>query len=179
MSLTLSSEAKMLLDVALNIGSIYSPDYVTETVEILTGKERAIVNELWNELVKAGMVYEKDHQWFIDQIHREEIKKILEENFNDIGLTADRITDIIEEKIQTTLGKLSIYVRLLSKIYESEGTKYISFADGEWRSEIGDLCEELLKERIAFRSSYSSRKHSYRSFYLRVWPFDIEEVIKK
>jgi len=169
----------MLLDVALNIRSFYSSDYVTETVEILTGKERGEVNESWNDLAKTGIVFQKDYQWFIDQARREEIKKSLEENFSEIGITADRITDIIEEKIQINPEKLSIYVKLLSKIYKSEGKKYIIFSDGEWISDIGDLCEELLKERIVFRYSSSSRKHSYRNFYLRVWPFDVEEIINK
>ena len=51
MSLSLTPEAKMLLDAALNIGPFYSPENVTETVEILTGKERGVINEVWNELV--------------------------------------------------------------------------------------------------------------------------------
>jgi len=47
------------------------------------------------------------------------------------------------------------------------------------KSDIEDLCEELLKERVAFRVSYSSGKHSYRGFYLRIWPFDVEEKISE
>jgi len=179
MSLTLLREAKMLLDVVLNMGSIYSPEYVVETVEILTGKQRSELNELWNDLVKAGILFQKDYQWFIDQTRREEIKKSLEENFTEVGITADRMTDIIEEKIRANPEKLSIYVKLLSKIYKSEGKKSIVFSNGEWHSDVGDLCEELLKERILFRYSSSSKKHSYRSFYLRVWPFDVEETINK
>ncbi|MFP3190730.1 MAG: hypothetical protein RXR31_05280 [Thermoproteota archaeon] len=70
-------------------------------------------------------------------------------------------------------------MKLLDKIYKQGGTKLVSFTDYEWNSNIGDLCEELLKERVAFRYSYSSKKHSYRGFYLRIWPFDVEEKISK
>jgi hypothetical protein len=87
------------LDAALNIGPFYSPESVTETVEILTVKERGVINEIWNELVNSRIVLQKDYLWSINQAREEEIKKILEEDFKQTGITLDRVTNVIEEKI--------------------------------------------------------------------------------
>jgi len=179
MSLSLTPEAKMLLDAALNIGPFFRPGHVKEIVEISTGKERGVLNEVWNELVNSKVVIQKDYHWSIDQARKEEIEKIIEEELEQAGITSDRVTSLIEEKIKTNPEKLSIYVKLLDKIYKQRSTKIVSFTDNEWKSDIEDLCEELLKERVAFRVSYSSGKHSYRFFYLRVWPFDVEEKISE
>jgi hypothetical protein len=179
MSLSLTPEAKRLLDAALNIGPFYSPEYVTETVEILTGKERGVINEVWNELINSKVVIQKDYHWSIDQARKEEIEKIIKEDLEQAGITRDGVTNVIEGKIKTNPEKLSIYVKLLGKIYKWEGTKRVDFSDREWTSDISNLCEELLKEKVAFRRSYSSRNHSYRDFYLRVWPFDVGEIISK
>jgi len=179
MSLSLKPEAKMLLDAALNIEPFYSPEYGTETVEILTEKERGVINEVWNELVNSKVVIQKVYHWSIDQAYKEEIEKIIEEDLEQNKITSDRVTSLIEDKIKTNPEKLSVYVKLLDKSYKQGSTKQVSFTDYEWESNIGDLCEELLKERVAFRHSYNSKKHSYRDFYLRVWPFDVEEKISK
>jgi len=56
--------------------------------------------------------------------------------------------------------------------------KYIGFSDYDWNNEIGSLCEELVKNNIMFRVSTSSRKHSYRKFYLRLKPYDSYEIIR-
>jgi hypothetical protein len=180
MSLSLKPEAKMLLDAALNIGPFYSPENVTETVEILTGKERGVINEVWNELVNSGIVIQKDYHWSIDQARKEEIEKIIEEELEQAGITSDRVTSSIEEKIKTNPEKLSVYVKLLDEIYIQGSTRRVVFTDYDLNFDIQDLCEELLKERVAFRYSYSSRKkHFYRDFYLRVWPFDVEKIINE
>jgi hypothetical protein len=180
MSLSLTPEAKMLLDAALNVGPFYSPEYVTETVEILTGKERGVINEVWNELVNSKVVIQKDYHWSIDQAHKEEIEKIIEEELKQTGVTRDRVISLIEEKIKTNPKKLSVYVKLLDEIYIQRSTRRIVFTDYDLNFDIKDLCEELLKERVAFRYSYSSRKkHPYRDFYLRVWPFDVEKIINE
>jgi hypothetical protein len=180
MSLSLTPEAKMLLDAALNIGPFYSPENVTETVEILTGKERGVINEVWNELVNSKVVIQKDYHWSIDQAHKEEIEKIIEEELKQTEVTRDRVTNVIEEKIKTNPAKLSVYVKLLDEMYKQRSTRRIVFTDDDLNFDIQELCEELLKERVAFRYSYSSRKkHFYRDFYLRVWPFDVEKIINE
>jgi len=159
MSLSLTPEAKRLLDAALNIGPFYSPENVTETVEILTGKERGVINEVWNELINSKVVIQKDYHWSIDQARKEEIEKIIKEDLEQAGITRDRVTNVIEEKIKTNPEKLSIYVKLLDEMYKQRSTRRIVFTDCDLNFDIQDLCEELLKERVAFRYSYSSRKN--------------------
>jgi len=133
MSLSLKPEAKMLLDVALNIGPFFRPGHVKEIVEISTGKERGVLNEVWNELVNSKVVIQKDYHWSIDQARKEEIEKIIEEELEQAGITSDRVTSLIEEKIKTNPEKLSIYVKLLDKIYKQGSTKLVSFTDNEWK----------------------------------------------
>jgi len=111
MSLSLTPEAKMLLDAALNVGPFFSPGHVKEIVEILTGKERGVLNEVWNELVISEIVLQKDYHWSIDQARKEEIEKIIEEDLEQAGVTSDRVTSLIEEKIKTNPEKLSVYVK--------------------------------------------------------------------
>jgi len=131
MSLSLTPEAKMLLDAVLNIGLFNSPEYVTETVEILTGKERGVINEVWNELVNSKVVIQKYYLWSIDQARKEEIEKIIEEELKQTGITRDRVTNVIEEKIKTNPAKLSVYVKLLDEMYKQRSTRRIVFTDDE------------------------------------------------
>jgi len=173
----LSLEAKILLDTMLNISDVYSPDYLLENVEILTEKSRNEALEVWNKMMQEGIVFQKDYRWLISQDCVEKIKEAIQEYLSENGIVADKVTSTIEEEIRRSPEKISIFVKLLERVYKSDNKKHIIFADGEWYSELGNLCEELVKKRMAFRSSSSSRKHSYRSFYLRTWPFDIEEII--
>jgi hypothetical protein len=173
----LSLEAKILLDAMLNMSDVYSPDYLLENVEILTGKSSSETLEVWNKMTQEGLVFQKDYRWFISQDYMEKIKEAIKRYLSENGIVADKVTSMIEEEIQRNPGKISIFVKLLGRIYKSDNKKYITFIDGEWYSDLGNLCEELVKGKMAFRSS-SSRKHSYRSFYLRTWPFDTEEIIR-
>jgi hypothetical protein len=174
----LSLEAKILLDAMLNIGDVYSPDYLLESVVILTGKSSSDALEVWNKMTQEGIVFQKDYKWLISQNYVEKIKEAIQGHLSENGIVADRVADVIEGEIQRSPEKISIFVKLLGGIYKSEGKKSIIFVDGEWCSDLGNLCDELVKKRMAFRSSSSSRKHSYRSFYLRIWPFDVEEIIR-
>jgi hypothetical protein len=179
MSLSLTPDAKMLLDAALNLEPFNSPENVTETVEILTGKERGVLNEVWNKLVNSKVVIQKDYLWSIDQARKEEIEKIIEEDLEHAEITSYRVTSLIEEKIKTNPEKLSVYVKLLDEIYIQGSTRRVVFIDYEWKSDIVDLCEELLKERIAFRYSYNAKNLSFRYFYLRKKPFDVAKIINE
>jgi hypothetical protein len=173
----LEQETKLLLDVALNLGTIYGPDQLTETVEILLGKTRADLTTSWEELVKKGMISQFVFQWALKE--PDETKKIISEFLAETGVTADKITDLLETKIREKPNKLNLLIKALGQINELERDKYITFSDGGWNSELGNLCDELVRDRIFFRYSSSSRKHSYRTFYVRTWPFDCEDIIKK
>ena len=174
----LSLEAKIILDAMLNIGDVYSPDYLLENVEILTGKSSSDALEVWNKMIRESIVFQKDYKWLIAQNHIEKIKEVIQTYLSEYAITADKVTDMIEEEIQKKPEKISIFVKLLGRVYKNYNKKYITFTDGGWSSDLGDLCEEFVKKRIAFRSTSSSRRHVYRDFYLRIWPFDVEEIIR-
>jgi len=172
------------LDAILNMRDVYSPIYSpvylldNNNIEILTGKSGADKREVWDKMIKDGIVLQKDDKWFIAQNYIEKIKETIQEYLSENQVTADRVIDLIEEEIQRTPGKISIFVKLLGRTYKSGDKKSIIFADGEWNNDLGKLCDELVKKRLAFRYSDSSSRHSYRTFYLRIWPFDVEEIIR-
>ena len=171
-------EAKILLDTLLNVEDMFPPDSLLENVKILTEKPRNEVVEIWNKITQEGVVVQKDYRWFINQNYLEKIKETIHDYLSENGITADRVTNIVGEEIRGSSEKISIFVKLLGRLYKTSDKKYLVFANGEWYSDLGNLCEELVKKRLAFRVDWSSRKHSYRSFYLRKWPFDIEEIIR-
>jgi len=119
----LSLEAKILLDAMLNIGDVYSPDYLLENVEILTGKSSSDALEVWNKMTQEGIVFQKDYKWLIAQNYIEKIKEAIRGHLNEKGIIADKVTDIIEAEIQKSPEKISIFVKLLGRIYKSEGKK--------------------------------------------------------
>ena len=175
-------EAKILLDAMLNIRDVYSPDYlldnIEKNIEILTGNSGTNTHEVWDKMIKDGIVFQKDAKWFIAQNYIEKIKETIQEYLSENQVMADRVTDLIEEEIQRTPGKISIFVKLLGRIYKSGDNKSITFADGEWNNDLGKLCDELVKKRLAFRYDVISSRYINRTFYLRIWPFDVEEIIR-
>jgi hypothetical protein len=175
-------EAKILLDAILNMRDVYSPVYllhnIEKNIEILTGKSGTDMREVWDKMIKDGIVLQKDDKWFIAQNYIEKIKETIQEYLSENQVTADRVIDLIEEEIQKTPGKISIFVKLLGRIYKSGDNKSITFADGEWNNDLGKLCDELVKKRLAFRYDVISSRYINRTFYLRIWPFDVEEIIR-
>ena len=119
----LSLEAKILLDAMLNIGDVYSPDSLVENVGILTGKSSSDALEVWNKMTQEGIVFQKDYKWLIAQNYIEKIKEAIQGYLSENGIVADRVADIIEEEIRRSPEKISIFVKLLGKIYKSEDKK--------------------------------------------------------
>ncbi|MGC8622261.1 MAG: hypothetical protein ACP5U0_10135, partial [Caldisphaera sp.] len=174
-----SKEEKMLLDIALNMLPSINSDYdVTETMEILTGKGRDSLNELWDKLVNDGIVFKNNYRWSVDKTRIDEIKAIVEEYLKEVGVTPDRISSIINEETKKA-EKLSIYVKLLGEIRKNNDLNVVTFVDGRKYPDVGSLCDDLVKKMMAFRHRWSSRNHYYEDFFIRTWPFNVEEIIRE
>lgn len=174
----LSETSLMILDCGLNVGSIYDPESVFETLSITLQKESRLLQEEWDDLVQKNIISKKDYQWIINPSYKNEVRKQLEEFLKGKDITLEHAMAIVEGYIKKEPTKLSLFTNTIGKISEREQSKSIGFSDYDWNNEIGSLCEELVKNNIMFRVSTSSRKHSYRNFYLRMEPFDSSEIIR-
>lgn len=176
MSIDLSDVSCLIFDHMLNVRHVYDYGLVLETASIILGKVREELKEDLNRLKEAGYIIEKNHQWLINPSNESQIKEILEEFLKSRNITLESCLTLISEKAKDS-SKLALLIKSTSKISEWEERKYISFSDYSWESDVGHFCEDLVKNGIMFRESSSSRKHSYRRYCLRVWPFDAKEMI--
>ena len=174
----LSKTSLMIVDCGINISTISDPENVFETLSITLQKEREELQEEWDDLVQKNIITKEDYSWVINPSYRGEVIKHWEVFLKGKDITPGYTRALLEGYIKKEPTKLSLLIKTMGKISEREQSKYIGFSDYDWNNEIGSLCEELVKNNIMFRVSTSSRKHSYRNFYLRMNPFDSYEIIR-
>lgn len=174
----LSEASLMILDCGINIKSISDPENVFETLSITLQKEREELQDEWDDLVQKNIITKEEYSWVINSSYRDEVIKQWEEFLKDKNITPEHTVALLEGYIKEEPTKLSLLIKTIGKISDREQSKYIGFSDYDWNNEIGSLCEELVKNNIMFRESTSSRKHSYRKFYLRMKPYDSYEIIR-
>ena len=128
------------------------------------------MNWLKKDTSRNGLLL--DDRCILEPKIREATERFLEKK----GITLESCLAEIDEEAEDQT-KLGLLIKLVVQITEWEGEKYISFVDYGWESDVGRFCEELVKKGIMFRQSTSSRKHSYRRYYLRTWTFDAKDII--
>lgn len=174
----LSKTSSIILDSVLNIRNVSNPENVFETIIIIHQKEREELQEEWNNLVHQNIIIEKDYQWAINPLYKDEITKQLEEYYKNEDITQEYTMTLLENCIKKEPIKLSFLIKVLGRVIEQEQSAYVGFSDYDMNNEIRFLCEELVKQNIMFRVSLSSRKHYYRNFYIRMQPFDTSKIIR-
>ena len=93
------------------------------------------------------------------------------------SVNADDFGNHIDAEISNSPEKQREYVALMGNVHTSENVKDVSFSDYEWKSGPGPLCDDLVGLRVMFVQTSASKKHSYRFYYLRRWPFDSYEML--
>jgi len=173
---TFSEVDHLIFDCMLNIKKPYDSWSILETLSIIFQKSREELEGRWNKLVEAGYIKKRDYYWVINASSESKIREITEKFLTRRGITLESCMAEIDKEAEDQ-AKLVLLIKLAGQITEWEGEKYVLFVDYGWESDLGRFCEQLVKKGIMFRQSTSSRKHSYRKYYLRTWPFDVKDII--
>ena len=173
---TFSEVDYLIFDCMLNIRRPYDHRSILETLSVVFQKSREDLEGRWNELVEVGYIKKQDYYWTINTSLEPKIRESTEKFLERRGITLESCIAEIDKEAEEQ-AKLVLLIKLAGQITEREGKKYLLFVDYDWESDVGRFCEELMKKRVMFRQSTSSRKHSYRTYYLRTWPFDAKDII--
>lgn len=174
----LSEVAKMILDFLLNVPATRGHEGVVETLELSASEGRGTVQSEWDALIEQDVIVKSDYYFLVNPSLVASIKLALEQHLRQKGISQEIVANYLQSQVQQNQGKLTIFANLMSKAYTSDNVELIVFSDYEWSSELLSLCDELTKQGIVFRVSSSTRKHYYRSYYLRNWPFDSGQVLR-
>ncbi len=172
----LPNEAKLILDMGLNVGAILRAPYFKDNIELLTGVESSEgLEAAWQTLLARDIIHPEEYYWVLS--HVEETKRSVSDFLEDLGVNANKVTDVLEGKVKNRPDVLTLLMQISARIFTQQRNKSITFTDGEWNNQLGSLCDELTQDRMLFRHSSSSKKHSYRTYFVRRWPFECEEII--
>jgi len=163
-----------ILDIILN----FEPVTTTFLAEFRMHEDITIstetLNEILDKLSKHQLVTIVKEQYqtvvTINATSRNIVREILEgywkrNNINETTLRADAEKNL--------LGIL----KLLEFRYDDK--PHIGFSDYFWDSDSIAICKRLAQARLLFRHTWSSRKHSYESYYLRKFPFDVGKSLEQ
>lgn len=177
MVLELNEKSILILDYILNVPSVYDYEELVPFVKTLTHATNEEIKSGWDSLCSNGVIVKKDYKQLINTTHLDEIKNRLGQVLSQKNVNADAIGKTIDSEILNNPERQREYVALLGKLETRENANYMVFSDYEWSNDPGPLCDHLVKFRIIFLGTSASRKHSYRFYYLRKWPFDSYEML--
>ena len=167
-----------IVDYLLNVRRIYSRDELVPHISKLTGVDTEEVWSEWDWLSNEGIIAYRDSEYVIKKKCLSEVENKLRESLSAAGITADMIGSQLDHELSEHPERLSKYVRLIGSLIELyEGSWGIIFSDYEWSRDPGPTCDEFALMRIMFLGTTSSKKHSYRRYYFRRWPFDSREML--
>jgi hypothetical protein len=161
----------------LNAPSVFEDDEIFNHVNVLTGASHEEVKAEWDSLCNRGIIVKTDYQHSVNHTYLSEVKETLSQSLTLKSVNADDIRNHIDGEISNNPEKQRAYVALLGRLDTRENVKYVAFSDWEWMNDPGPLCDDLVKLRVTFLGTSSSRKHYYRFYYLRRWPFDGYEML--
>lgn len=174
----LSQVAKIIVDFLLNVPRVYDQVGVIETIELLIPEEKHVVQSEWDLLVENGIITRSDNYFVIDPSLILDAKVALEQYLKDNNTTQESVAGHLQGKVNDDRRNLTLFANLMSKVFESENLEQIIFSDYDWPNELVSACDEFTKQRITFKTSSQSKKHYYRTYYLRSWPFDSYQTLK-
>ena len=168
-----------ILDYMVNVEafSTYNYDELISFVSVRTSASNEEIKGQWDQLNNDDIIVQKDYRFSIDNMYLGEIKSRLHEVLIANNISADKIGSHIDTELSTDSEKLREYVSLLGKLETKENTYYVAFSDYEWVNDPGPLCDELVKLGIMFLGVSATKKHSYRFYHLRQWPFNSYEML--
>jgi len=174
----LSQVAKIILDFLLNVPRVYDQVGVIETIELLTPEKKHVAQSEWDLLVENGIITRSDNYFVVDPSLILDAKLALEQYLKDNDITQESIAGYLQGKVNDDRQNLMLFANLISKVFESENLELITFSDYDWPNELVSACDEFTRHSITFKTSSQSKKHYYRTYYLRSWPFGSYQTLK-
>jgi len=173
-----SDTAKMIIDTMMNISHLYDPSHAWETTSIRGNADRATLENEWDSLIQDSIIIRKDSEYVVNPNVVNEVRKATEDFLAKRDITASAFTHFAETQIKDKPSWLGQLVSVLGMTYTSGAYKSVTFSDYEWARDPGPFCEELVKANVMFVYSSSSKKHSYKTYHFRVWPFDAADALR-
>jgi hypothetical protein len=164
-----------LLDVIANFEPIQKYDlyelWFTKNKK-LTDEE---INESINRLSNSGQILIKKDEYDREIItiapgKRNEVLSTLKKYWEE-KVQKEKLLQIAERNDQEVL-------KLLELKASHEGKTYFVISDYYYDRLSLNFCEKLLDINMLFKTTYSSRKHYYESYYLRKTPVDVESELQ-
>ncbi len=167
----LNELSTIILDCALHT-SLYSFEDLKETLLLLGYQDTSAFEKEWEKLVQNSILIQEDIRWVINDSFAETVKGKIQSYFATLGMSPENFKNLLG-KLEDKQESATMLIRVMGRIYSES----IVFSDYDWDSNLMAFCDTLVKQHILFRRSSSSKKHSYRTYYLRAWPFDCHEII--
>lgn len=169
--MTLTEIQHDLLDSALNIGPRANPNQLLETLIVTRGAKEVEESRVWDESISQGLLEQSEGMWKTTKAIDPKLLSEVEASLVNKAVSRDMMKEKVNELIGSDEVVLGRSIDLVGQVVSWEDRDAITFADGAWNGNVGRLCDTLVKERIMFRFSTSSKRRSYRSYVVRRWPF--------
>lgn len=169
--MTLSEIKQDLLDVLLNIEPQLGPNAYLETLNTLYGAKQVEDSQVWEETTGEGLVVKADIGWVISAKDVPALMSELESTLANRGVTRDKAMKNMDDVFSADASNFGLCLDVSQKVFSGATSDTVVFADGEWNGNLGSFCEDLIKQKMMFRYSSASKKHTYRVYVLRRWPY--------
>ena len=174
MSQELSDAELWVLDIITNL----QPSY-WELSQFRTIDDKAFGSEELDQILKRLSDFElisveKEEYQTLIKIKDEKfdaIKRMLGQTWKNKGME--------EDVFLSQLEKNAVNFMKLMEFKSGEQNKiHFSFSDYYWDTSLISICDKLVKLGFFFKHTWSSKKHSYLSYYLRSIPFDSFRLVE-
>lgn len=171
----LSGKALYILDILVNLGKStkYELGGFLIHKKFISSVEE--LDEILDELSQRELIeIQKGEYHTLIEIKAENSARVIQliKNFIDTrGLNENILADAIA-------GNLVGFIKLLEFKSTYDDKPRFGFSDYYYDASSLNLCKKLAEMGIVFEQRWSSKKHSYQSFYLRKVPFDVEKVLE-
>jgi len=132
------------------------------------------IDELLRNLIEQGFIEVSKGEYNQEYIFIKESRR------QDIIILLNKyLANLKQEKIRDEYNKdLTRLISFVSKIklsYDENKNDQIFFSDYDYNG-LRSFCDELKRKKLVFQRDWSSRKHSYQEYYLRMWPFKLKDL---
>lgn len=171
----LQMEDLLVLDLLVNLGPLSKWQLLNFKLKC-QGLTVEKPDEAVRQLQVKGLVMVETKQqtesFMIPHEKLEEVRSLVTTFLDERGITVEAL---LKETEKDHIGVL----RILGAQTEFEGKLQIIFSDYFGDPQSLGLCERLTNAGFFFYSSWSSRKHSYQTYYFRRMPFNVSEVLEQ
>lgn len=172
----LSEDELHVLDIIVNLEPLTKHEIqgfrIGEDLTLSTEQLESVLEAL----SKRGFISVKREQYreviSINEQYKPEITSILTKSWESKKIKREMLIDEVQKNTVQIL-------KLLEFKMTSDGKTKFFFSDYHWDSGSTSLCDRLTELGMLFKQIWSSRKHSYQSYYPRVVPFNVERVLEQ